>query len=155
MCSRCCPHCLTMQRNDVYSITYLLGSFGWNSFIFELQNHFYVWKKKKKLSTCFHFLFFQHVGVVIMEHCGVADNCLVLSARTAHSGYKLFPLLPKSSPTARWGRHGPHSSLRSAEVISVNQILISRARFNQNIPVCGMNVGYNEALRNETDVGCG
>lgn len=96
-------------------------------FSFELQNHFYVLKKeeKKNFSTYFHFLFFQPVGVVIMEHCGVADNCLVLSARSARSGYKLFPLLPKSSPTAGQGQRGPHSSLWSAEVISVNQILTS------------------------------
>lgn len=82
-----------------------------------------VSKKKKKLSTYFHFLFFQPVGVVIMEHCRVTDNCLVLSARSARSGYKLFPLLPKSSPTAGQSRHGPQSSLWSAEVISVNQTL--------------------------------
>lgn len=31
----------------------------------------------------------------------------------------------------------------------------SRARFNQNLPVCGMDVAYTEALRNEADVGWG
>lgn len=52
---------------------------------------FYFWAaesflcppQKKKLSTYFHFLFFQPVGVVIMEHCGVAHNCLVLRGHSA------------------------------------------------------------------------
>lgn len=58
-------------------------------------------RRKKKLSTYSHFLFFQPVWVVIMEHCGVADNCLVLSSRSARSGYKLFPLLPRGSSSLR------------------------------------------------------
>lgn len=86
-------------------------------------------EKKKKLSTYSHFLFFQPVWVVIMEHCGVADNCLVLSSRSARSGYKLFPLLPKGSSSSLWpqdrAKHGPCSSLWSARVISVNQSLTS------------------------------
>lgn len=33
---------LTMQKNDVSSITYPFGSFGRNSFILERQIHFYI-----------------------------------------------------------------------------------------------------------------
>ena len=98
----------------------------WNFFFFFFNwSFFFSFKKKKKKNfpLYFHFLFFQPVGVVIMEHCRVTDNCLVLSARGARSGYKLFPLLPKSSPTAGQSRHGPQSSLWSAEVISVDQTL--------------------------------
>lgn len=142
---------LTMQKNDVYSITQLLGSFGRNSFILELQNHFYI--PKKKHSTYFHFLFFQPVGVVIMEHCRVTDNCLVLSARSTGSGCKLFPLLQKSSPD--------HRAEPSSLLTLVSQGRLGQPEFDlRSFPEHGSTkilqcVEMDVEALNVTDVGCG
>lgn len=78
---------------------HITSRFIWSEFFYFGTAESFLYPQK----ITFHLLsfplfFFQPVGVVIMEHCRVTDNCLVLSARP---GCKLFPLLQKSPPDRR------------------------------------------------------
>ena len=54
-----------------------------------------------KESFHFHFLLFQPVGVVIVEQCGVTDNCLPLCGGCARSGCIGLFLSPKEHGSLR------------------------------------------------------
>lgn len=94
----------------------------------------------QKLSTYFHFLCFQPVGVVIMEHCGVADSLLQLSSHSARSGYISFSTCYQREVAVSDHRTGPaRSSLFT--LVSRGHLgqpnfdlqLLPKGKFNQNM----------------------
>lgn len=122
---------LIPSKNDVFIFTERLGSFGREFHYFGTVESFLCppLKKKEKLSTYFHFLFFQPVGVVIMEHRGVTDNCAVPSA----CGQPFLLLLNRRAEPAR----SSLLTLVSRGRARLRPPAFSRARFNQNIPERG------------------
>lgn len=132
-----------MHRNDICRITFL---FGWNIFTFQTAESLFQNHLGKKT---FHFLSFPFLLACWDRYYGTL------------SGPELFPLLPKGSGFFRLQDRASMllASLsgqpRSAWSTRFWPLALSRAGFNPNIPMWGIEVAYNETLTNETYVGYG
>lgn len=123
-------------------------------FIFELQNHFYVSKNFpltfiSSSSSPSGLLLWNIVGSQIIVWCWAAA---ALAQDISFSPcYRSEAALPE--PQDRAGARSSLLTLVSRGHPGQRDFdlrLFSTARLNQNIPMCGMDVACNEALRNET-----